>query len=121
MQKNSAEFSYKLESEMGNNSALQNVLGFSSEVVVTGGSNLIKGDFKQAGIHAALGLVAGSVLGFPGLLLVAANSFSQSQSGKGLMDAFQSEPAPHNRAESDAGRSSPAPKAKKKTTTAKRT
>ena len=58
----------------------------ASELVIPGGSNFLKGDFKTGGIHAVAGIAAAMFFGFPGMLLVAANSFSQSQTGHGLLD-----------------------------------
>lgn len=55
------------------------------EYLVPGGSNLINGDVKEAGIHALLGFAAGALIGFPGILLVSANSLSKATTGKHLM------------------------------------
>lgn len=63
-------------------------LQFASEFVIPGGSNLINGDLKQAGLHAALGILAGAVFGVPGLIVVAANSFTKATTGHHLIDAF---------------------------------
>jgi len=63
--------------------------GFAGEVLVPGGSNLVKGDFKQAGIHAVLGIAARMAFGLPGVLLVSANSFSKAITGHHLYEAFQ--------------------------------
>lgn len=70
---------------------MQNVrtgLQFASEVVMPGGSHLLNGDLKQAGIHAALGLVAGAVFGLPGLIIVAANSFTRANTGRHLYESL---------------------------------
>jgi hypothetical protein len=56
----------------------------ASELLVPGGSNLIKGDLKQAGLHAALGFALKMYLGVPGLLLVSANSFVKARTGHHL-------------------------------------
>ncbi|MBV9209354.1 MAG: hypothetical protein JOZ52_01925 [Acidobacteria bacterium] len=61
-------------------------LKVASELIVPGGSNLIKGDYKQAGIHAALGLVARAFFGLPGLVLVSANSYVKASTGRGLLE-----------------------------------
>ncbi|HVF55641.1 MAG TPA: DUF6072 family protein [Pyrinomonadaceae bacterium] len=58
---------------------------FASEVLIPGGSNLINGDFKTAGIHAAIGLAAGAIFGLPGILLVSANSFTKATTGSSLL------------------------------------
>jgi len=63
-------------------------LEFCGEVLVPGGSNLVKGDWKQAGIHAALGVAARSVFGVPGLLLVSSDSIVKALTGRHLLEAF---------------------------------
>ena len=67
---------------------LKTGLQFASEIVIPGGSNLIAGNYSQAAIHAGLGLVAGALFGFPGLLLVAANSFTRATTGHHLHEAL---------------------------------
>jgi len=62
---------------------------FASEVMVPGGANLVKGDLKQAGLHAVLGIAAKMAFGFPGLLLVSANSFSKAVTGNHLYESLQ--------------------------------
>jgi Family of unknown function (DUF6072) len=57
-----------------------------SEVMLPGGSNLIKGDFVQAGIHVGLGLMARALLGFPGMLLVSTNSLSKALTDRHLYE-----------------------------------
>ena len=57
---------------------------FASELIVPGGSNLVEGNFKQGAIHAVLGLVARSMFGLPGLILVSANSFTKATTGRHL-------------------------------------
>lgn len=56
----------------------------ASELLFPGGSNLIKGDLKQAGLHAALGFGLKMAIGLPGLLLVCANSFVKANTGRHL-------------------------------------
>lgn len=73
--------------------AISNVVKLAGEVIVPGGSNLIKGDIRQGAIHAVLGLVAGAWLGLPGLLLVKANSYSQAVTGRGLTENLAGEQA----------------------------
>ena len=63
-------------------------LQFVSEAVIPGGSNLVNGDLKQAAIHAVLGIIAGSVFGIPGALLIAANSFTRATNGHHLYEAL---------------------------------
>jgi Family of unknown function (DUF6072) len=59
-------------------------LMFTSEYLFPGGSNLVQGDIKQAGVHAALGLVAKALFGVPGLLVISANSFTKALTGRHL-------------------------------------
>ncbi len=67
-------------------SGMKTGLQFASEMVIPGGSNLINGDYKTAGVHAVLGLVAGALFGTPGLVLVAANSFTKATTGRSLVE-----------------------------------
>ncbi len=53
-----------------------------------GGSNLVRGDFKQAIAHAGLGLVARALLGPLGLLLVSANSLSVAMTERPLVESL---------------------------------
>ncbi|HEV2861077.1 MAG TPA: DUF6072 family protein [Pyrinomonadaceae bacterium] len=64
-------------------------LQFASEAVIPGGSHLINGDMKQAGIHAVAGIVAGALFGPIGLIVVAANSFARATTGNNLYDAMR--------------------------------
>lgn len=57
-----------------------------SELLLPGGSNLVKGDLKTGGTHTALGFAAGMLMGLPGILLVSANSLSKAISGKNLWE-----------------------------------
>ncbi|HLK62411.1 MAG TPA: DUF6072 family protein [Bryobacteraceae bacterium] len=59
---------------------------FASEALVPGGSNLVKGDLMQGGIHAVLGFAARAAFGLPGLLLVSANSFTKAVTGQHLYE-----------------------------------
>jgi hypothetical protein len=56
----------------------------SSEILIPGGSNLIKGDFQQAGIHAGLSFIARILFGLPGAVVVSANSISKAMTGRHL-------------------------------------
>jgi hypothetical protein len=67
-------------------SGMKTGLQFASELVIPGGSNLINGDYKAAGIHAVLGCIAGALFGTPGLVLVAANSFTKATTGRSLVE-----------------------------------
>lgn len=62
----------------------------ASEVLLPlpGGSNLIRGDIRQAVAHAGLGLVARALLGPLGVLLVSANSLSVAMTEKPLVESL---------------------------------
>lgn len=68
------------------NTPINNAVKLAGEVLLPGGSNLIKGDIKQGAIHAVLGLAARAAFGLPGLLLVSANSFSKATTGRHLTE-----------------------------------
>ena len=56
------------------------------EVVLTPGTSLLlDGDIKGGMGHVVAGLLARVVFGVPGMLLVAANSYSTSLTGKSLL------------------------------------
>ena len=56
------------------------------EVVFTPGTSLLlDGNVKSGLGHVVSGLVARSILGLPGMLLVAANSYVTSSTGKSLL------------------------------------
>lgn len=63
------------------NAPIKTGLQFASEVVIPGGSNIIAGNYKQAAIHVGLGILAGAFFGLPGLIVVAANSFTRATTG----------------------------------------
>lgn len=65
---------------------INNAVKLASEFIVPGGSNLINGDIKQGVIHAAVGIAARMAFGLPGLLLVAANSYSKATTGRHLTE-----------------------------------
>lgn len=64
-------------------------LQFASEVVIPGGSHLLNGDMKQAGIHAVAGIVAGAIFGPLAAIVVAANSFARATTGNNLYEAMR--------------------------------
>ena len=64
--------------------SLQAGVRISSELLVPGGSHLIKGDFRQAGLHAGLSLLARALFGLPGTLLVTTNSIAKAVTGRHL-------------------------------------
>jgi hypothetical protein len=64
---------------------VENAVKLISEVwVVPGTSELLEGHIASGAVHAALGLAARAWLGAPGVLLVAADSYSSSVTGKYL-------------------------------------
>ena len=66
--------------------SLKTGIQISSEIVIPGGSNLVKGDLLQGGIHAGLGIVARMLFGVPGLILVSTNSISKALTGRHLYE-----------------------------------
>jgi Family of unknown function (DUF6072) len=74
--------------------SIKGAASFAAESLFPGGSQLLKGDVKSAGIYAALGLAARAALGLPGVLLVSAASFSKAMTGHHLHEcACPSQPA----------------------------
>ncbi|HEX4274043.1 MAG TPA: DUF6072 family protein [Bryobacteraceae bacterium] len=59
---------------------------FAAETLVPGGANIVKGDLKNAGIYAAIGLAARFTFGLPGLLLVSADSFTKATTGRRITE-----------------------------------
>ncbi len=80
-------------------------LGVASEVIfpLPGGSNLIKGDLTQAVVHAGLGIVARTLLGPLGLLLVSANSLSVALTNRGLTENLSVGTRPTSTERSESG------------------
>ncbi|HEY9285662.1 MAG TPA: DUF6072 family protein [Pyrinomonadaceae bacterium] len=62
--------------------AKEDAVRFASEYVVPGGSHIVKGDYKQAGLHVVAGFAAKYFFGVPGLLLVSANSIVKAKTGR---------------------------------------
>lgn len=81
---------------------------FAGEYLVPGGSNLVNGDFKQAGVHAILGLMAKSLFGLPGLLLVSANSFTKAVTGQHIYEHLGLGTSPDTDTDAAATRTRPA-------------
>jgi hypothetical protein len=73
-----------MSSETEYNQALRAGVQISGELLVPGGSNLVKGDIRQAGIHAGLGLIARVLFGLPGAALVSLNSVTKAITGQHL-------------------------------------
>jgi len=72
---------------MADDNTIGNAVKLIGELaVLPGTSQLLDGNITSGAVHAALGLAAGALLGIPGVILVAANSYSQSVSNKGLYD-----------------------------------
>ncbi len=85
---------------------LKTGLEFCGEFLVPGGSNAVKGDWKQAGIHAALGVAARGLFGVPGLLLVSSDSIVKAMTGRHLHEALS---APKRASDPEAPALAPAP------------
>jgi hypothetical protein len=66
------------------NQSLKTGVQISSEILIPGGSNLVKGDFQQAGLHAGLGFIARVLFGLPGAVLVSTNSVTKAITGRHL-------------------------------------
>lgn len=65
---------------------LKNGVKLSGEMLLIPGSSLLlDGNVKSGLFHAGAGILAKIILGVPGFLLVAANSYSLSCTGKGLL------------------------------------
>lgn len=75
-----------MSSETEIDQSLRIGIQISSEILVPGGSNLIKGDFRQAGLHAGLGFIARALFGLPGAVLVSLNSISKATTGRHLCE-----------------------------------
>ena len=71
-----------MKSEAEELEPLKNSARLASEYLLPGGSNLVEGDYVQGAIHAALGLIARSMFGLPGLIAVSANSFTKATTGR---------------------------------------
>ena len=67
------------------NSVLKNGARLIGETVITPGTSLLcDGQIKSGLLHVGAGLIARFTLGMPGLLLVAADSYSKTVTGKSL-------------------------------------
>src|SRR5882724_636152 len=75
-----------MSNESESNQSLKTGIQISSELVIPGGSNLVKGDLLQGGIHAGLGIVARVLFGLPGVILVSTNSISKALTGRHLYE-----------------------------------
>lgn len=64
--------------------------------VAPGTSLLLDGKVKEGALHLGGGILAKLVFGVPGLLVVAANSYSQSVTGQGLLQNLMQHKAPES-------------------------
>lgn len=72
------------------NSIVENGVKLVGERFLPGTSLMVDGDIKGGLAHFALGVVARAALGPLGWFAVAANSYSKSVTGKGLIDHLSS-------------------------------
>jgi len=71
------------------NTAIGNGVKLIGEMAfLPGTSHLLDGEIKTGALYAAAGFATRVFLGGPAVLLVAADSFSRSVTGKGLIDQF---------------------------------
>lgn len=70
---------------------IENAVKLAGELLMPGASLLIDGKILQGGAHAVVGTLARVALGPVGLLLVAANSYATSSTGKSLLKQFVKE------------------------------
>ena len=72
-----------------NEPAVTNAVRIAGEgLIAPGTSLLLDGDIKGGGLHVVVGLAARALIGPVGWLLVAADSFSKSSTGKNLHEHF---------------------------------
>lgn len=64
-------------------------LELASELIMPGGSNLLRGNFVQAGVHLVLGYAAKAAFGGPFMALVSANSLTRALTGHHLMEHLE--------------------------------
>ena len=80
------------------NNVVATGLQVAGEYVIPGGSNLLKGDFQQAALHAGAGILAAALFGPIGLLLVKANSLSVAMTDRSLTENLRGgNPTPSSR------------------------
>ena len=75
------------------NQAVENGVKLVGETFLPGTSLMIYGDIKSGLAHAAIGLLARAALGPVAWFAVAADSYSRSVTGKGLLDHLSSGPS----------------------------
>jgi hypothetical protein len=72
---------------MAENDTISNAIKLIGECAIfPGTSQFLDGNVASGAVHVVVGLAARALLGIPGLILVAANSYSQSVSNRGLYD-----------------------------------
>ena len=67
-----------------NPNAVHNAVKIVGEGVAPGASLILDGKVVEGGAHLALGFIARRLLGLPGLI-IGANSYTKSTTGKGLL------------------------------------
>lgn len=88
---------------------LVNGVKIVGELVLPGASLWVQGNIVNGAIHTALGLGAKALLGPAGLVVVAADSYSKSTTGKYLWDHLVTAVRPAKPKASDELEAAPAP------------
>lgn len=70
---------------MPDDNPLGTAIAFAGETVVPGAANFLQGDVKDGLLYLAAGVVAGTMFGVPGLILVSASSFAKAMTGSHLI------------------------------------
>jgi hypothetical protein len=65
---------------------IKNGVKLIGERIIPGASLLMDGKIAEGSLHALLGLGAKAAFGLPGLFVLAANSYSKSVTGKGILE-----------------------------------
>jgi len=76
------------ETKQSGSQTMENAVKLVGDLLVPGASLLMDGKLAAGGAHLVAGAVARVALGPLGLLLVAANSYSTTMTGKGLLKQF---------------------------------
>jgi hypothetical protein len=64
-------------------------LAFASEIIMPGGSNLLRGNLLQAGVHCILGYAAKAAFGGPFMAIISANSMVKALTGRHLSEHLE--------------------------------
>lgn len=75
--------------EQNKGQTTQNAVKLVGEAFVPGASLLMEGQILPGAAHLIVGAAARALLGPVGLVLVAANSYARSTTGKGLLGQFK--------------------------------